>query len=55
MQRIEGMKKLFLGLDFSAEELDVVYKKYIDLSIASLKTSRLVITNTVDEFVGEFL
>ncbi|CAB4622422.1 unannotated protein [freshwater metagenome] len=55
MQRVEGMKELFLSLDFALQELDVVDQQHINIAIALLKSLGFVVTNTVNEVVGEFL
>ena len=49
------MEKLFLCLDFSTQELNIVDEQYVNISVAALEIHGLVVTDTVDEFIGEFL
>ena len=49
------MEKLFLCLDFSTQELNIVYEQYVNISVAALEIRGFVVTDTVDELIGELL
>src|SRR6056297_2155836 len=49
------MEKLFLRLDFSAQELNVVNQQHIGFTVAALECRSLVITDGVDELIRELL
>ena len=55
VESVEGVEELFLRLDFSAQELDVVDEQDVDVAVAALEAGRLVVADAVDELVGELL
>jgi hypothetical protein len=55
VQRVEGVEELLLRLHLAGEELDVVDEQDIDVAVASLEVGGLVVTDAVDEVVGELL
>ncbi len=54
VKRIEGVEELLLGPLFSPEKLDVVNEQGILVPVFIPKISHLLVTETVDEFIGEF-
>ena len=55
VQRVEGVKELFLGLFLAFEKLDIVDQQYVDVPIAVAELDRLIVLDRDDEFVGELL
>ena len=55
MQRVEGVKELFLGALFLSEELDVVDQQDVDIAELVAKAGHLVVAQRVDHLVGELL
>ena len=49
------MEELLLGLDLPTEELNIVDNEDVDVAVASLECSGLIVANAVDEFIREFL
>src|SRR5215831_6469475 len=54
-ERVEGMKKLFLGALFATEKLDVIDQEQIGLSITLSKLNQIIVLNGVDELVDKQL
>ena len=54
MQSVEGVEEGVLGRVFPTKELDVINEKNVDVAIPSLEGSTPVVSNGVDEVVGEF-
>ena len=54
MQVVERVEELFLGAFLVLQELDVIDQQHVDMAIAGAKLLLPIITNSVDEFVGEF-
>ena len=55
VQRVEGVEELFLDTFLADQELDVVDEQHVDVAVAALERDPTVVTQRVDEVVGEFL
>ena len=55
VQRIEGMEELFLSAFLAFDELDVVDQQDVDVAEAAFERCGAVVTQRVDEVVGELL
>ncbi len=55
VQRVEGVEELFLDTFFAFDELDVIDEQYVDVAVTAFEGDFAVITQRVDEVVGEFL
>src|SRR5947209_15622337 len=55
VERVEGVKELFLGRLFALEELHVVDEQQIRFAKASAELVRRAILNRADKLVGELL
>ena len=53
VERIEGVKELFLRSFLAGDELNVINQKNIVIPVAFSKAQQLVVANRVDQFVGE--
>ena len=54
MQRIEGVKKFFLGTFFSSNELNIIQQQNIYRSVFASKRLGSVLAYGMDHVVGEF-
>ncbi|MNC29315.1 hypothetical protein D3C75_775590 [compost metagenome] len=55
MERIESMEKLLLCRLFSSEELNVVDKQNVNITILVTEAFSPVVTDRIDKFIREFL
>ena len=55
MQRIERMKKFFLGSFLLRQKLNVVYQQHVHVAELVSEAGHLVVTQRVDHLVGELL
>ena len=55
MQGVEGVEELLLDTFFAFDELNVVDQQHIDIPVTAFEGDSAVITQGVDEVVGEFL
>ena len=53
MQRVEGVKELFLRRLFAGQKLNVVDQQHVDLTVAIAKLRRAVVLQRDNELVGE--
>ena len=49
------MEKFFLGTFFTGNELDIIHQKDINVSVFASELLVLIITDGVDQLIGEFL
>jgi hypothetical protein len=55
VQGVEGVEELLLDTFFALDELNIVDQQHIDIPVTALEGHSAVITQGVDEVVGEFL
>ena len=53
VKRIEGVEELFLSSLLAGHELDIVHQQHINRTILFPKCLRLIVANSVDQFVHE--
>ena len=55
IELVEGVEEFFFGTFFipTAQELDVVYEEDIDIAVTAAETFRVLVLDTLDEFVDE--
>ena len=49
------MEKFFLGSLFSCQELNIINKKHINVTISSAELNHFIVSNRVDHLVRELL
>ena len=55
VERVEGVEELLLGAFLALQELDVVDQQHVDVAVPALEGHLPVVTQRVDEVVGELL
>ena len=54
VEGVEGMEELFLDTFLALDELNVIDQQHVDISVAPFEGDFAVVTQGVDEIVGEF-
>ena len=55
IESIEGMKELLLRAFFARQKLDVVHKQHVDVAVLVPELDRLVVSDSVDQFIHKTL
>jgi len=54
IKRVEGMEEFLLGSFFTAQELDIIQQKDVFVPVFIAEIGHFLVTQAVDQFIGEF-